>query len=72
MFNAKGELLLKKGKVITTEHQLNVLLNNGYFMDKKVARNVVSHTPSSSYNDETTESIFDIKERWIAELYSLL
>lgn len=73
VFNARGELLLKHGKVLTTERQLNILLQNGYFMDKHVApKKLVRSSTSPVTAEHSEETIFDIKERWIAELYSLL
>lgn len=73
VFNDKGELLLKKGKVISTEHQFNILLGNGFFMDKAPQpKNRQRRVDSPRTFDLEQENIFDIKERWIAELYSLL
>lgn len=75
VYNQVGELLLKKGKTITTEHQLKILLNRGYIFKSDVRAYQTASTKKplpTIHQSAKLIDIFTTKEQWLGELYHLL
>lgn len=72
VYSENGDLLLKKGRIITTERQKMILINLGFCLQSE-CENIPESRPkslSASRNkSENQEDIFDIKSRWLEELF---
>jgi predicted HD phosphohydrolase len=64
VYNNGGELLLKKGHIITTKHPRKIILIPG-----PPDANELNPNSVTSYNPE---NIFKLKTLWLSELYALL
>jgi HD-GYP domain-containing protein (c-di-GMP phosphodiesterase class II) len=72
VYSQNGDLLLKNGRIITTIRQKSILLNAGFILLSDLKkRNRVPHTqvPLLSTRKPVNEDVFDIKSRWLEELY---
>lgn len=69
VYSITHTLLMRRGNVITTEHQKQYMLEHGFIdiIDKSAAMQAEpEHTRAGS------NTIFDIKNLWVSELYLLL
>jgi len=70
VYSKENMLLLKKGRIITTQHQKLILVNSGYIL-KSVKKELTPPLLTSAKNERynVKGDIFDIKSRWLEELY---
>ncbi|MBT4522008.1 MAG: HD domain-containing protein [Halieaceae bacterium] len=73
VYNENGYLLLKKGKVVTAGSQKDFLLEHGYIL-KSDFRFLEPVKKKKFRREEKTSktNIFEIKNKWLGELYFLL
>lgn len=75
-----GDLLFKKGRMVTSERQKKVLVAQGFVLNEpEVSAPQVSNPadtiPTYALNHvlpPAKDTIFDIKERWLGELYHIV
>ncbi len=74
VYSRSGELLLKKGRAITTSRQKDVLMQSGYFLNSDIESEALFRQSVMSIDDLNhvdDNDVFDVKNGWIEELYDV-
>ena len=76
IYRDSGDLLLRKNRVITSERQKYIIINNGFFRQVEIdAENALikaTHKIEQDFSELDKNDIFDVKSRWLAELFVIL
>lgn len=73
VYNQAGDLLLRKGKVITTNSQIKILIAKGFILEAELKKvRVTSNVAQKPKVHRKKQNIFEIKNQWLTDLYTLL